>query len=124
VATARDEYRVCLLTVQLERLARARGIRLNTKGPTALGMKDAFANQLVDRGARLKRWVQLDERVRPEDACFELAANVLPDLRVMYLKEAPSISRVVVDQAMTKVENIHAATAILAIGTAGRPQPS
>ena len=73
-------------------------------------MKHAFGNQLVDRGAGLKGWVQLDERVRPKDACFELAANVLLDLPIADLDEAPGVACVVVDKPVAEVEDVHSRT--------------
>jgi len=55
----------------------------------------------------VSRGVELDERLRPEDARVQLILDKTSDVRVADLEKAPGIGGVVVDQAAAEVENVH-----------------
>ena len=64
------------------------------------------ADELVDCPARLERGVQLDDRIGPEQALIELAIDVLRDPLVADDDEAARVVGVVVDEALTEIEDV------------------
>jgi hypothetical protein len=64
-------------------------------------------DQLLDCAARLERGVQLDDRLRPEQALLELVIDVAGDSRVADVDEAPREVRVVVDETLAQIENVY-----------------
>ncbi len=74
--------------------------------PAAL-VQEPLADEVVDRPARLEGGVELHDRVRPEEPLLELALDALADALVADDDEAPRVVGVVVDQALSELEDVH-----------------
>src|SRR5207244_13154193 len=84
-----------------------RGLLAEDSAAPVVGV--AGIDQFVDPLPRLEGGVELDQRVRPENASLELRLDVLCDPLVANLDEAPDVLGVVADQAVAEVEDVHAA---------------
>jgi hypothetical protein len=60
-------------------------------------VEQVFADEVVDRPARLEGGVELDDRVRPEEAGLELLIHALADLLVANDDETARVVRIVDD---------------------------
>src|SRR6185369_277439 len=76
--------------------------------PSAVGLQQAVAHQLVDRAARRERGVKRDPRVRPADLLLTLIGQVGGDPLVAHLHERVRERRVVLDQPRLNIEDPHA----------------
>jgi hypothetical protein len=61
-------------------------------------VEQPFSDELVNSSARLKRGVQLNDRVRPQKSLFELTVDVCSDLLVTDNDEAARVIGVVIDE--------------------------
>ena len=106
-----DPDRVLLVPVQAERdAAGATAGALGLVAPEDRAVRvveDALGSQLVDRGARRERGVELDQRLGPEQALAELAVDDLVDAGVADVDEAARELLVVGDQSVAEREDVH-----------------
>ncbi len=84
-------------------------IRLDSENVAAFRVEYPCSNEFVDPFTWLERWIELDERFRPEDASLKLCRDKLAKIRFANGDEAAGIRGVVVDQLAAKVENVHRA---------------
>jgi len=73
----------------------------------AVLMEHPVPHQIVDPVPRLEGWIELDQRVGPEDAVAEACLHVVADPGFADVNEAIDIPRVVTDEPMPKLEDIH-----------------
>ena len=80
---------------------------LDSKDSRTFIMKDSFRAKAVDRTAWLKRRVQLNERIRPQETVLDLAVDLLRDAGVGNLDEAFCVRRVFGDDVLMESEYVH-----------------
>jgi hypothetical protein len=96
------------MSVEQQRLAGVIAVRfLNPKDLATLCVKPASAHQFVDRASGQKCWIKLEHGLRPERALIKLAFDLLQDASVRNLDEAAGIARVVTNQPIAQLKNVH-----------------
>lgn len=70
-------------------------------------VQDAFVDQLIHAASCLERGIQLNQRIGPQQAGGEFHFDKLAHSFVPYLDETPHVGRIVRDQPISKLEDIH-----------------
>ena len=68
------------------------------KDPPALVVQDPVVDQLIDEAAGLERRVELERRVRPQQALVKLGLHMLGDPRIADREEALGVATVVANK--------------------------
>ena len=100
--------RLILMAMKPHGMARAVGFLLSPKYLCTRLVKNLFGDQLVDRGTGFKRWVELNQGRRPEQATAERLLDFVLQPLVCNLDKATDKGIVVVDQPVPHFENVHA----------------
>src|SRR5437016_2766099 len=77
------------------------------KDTGTLWAQDSLRDQGLNQLARLEGRIQLNQRLRPEDASVQVLPSVLADPGVTNLYETLDVGSVVVDDLIAEPENIH-----------------
>ena len=64
------------------------------------GWSSSLLISSLERLAHVERWVELDERVRPEEAAVHLLLDKAPDIGVLDRQEAADVGAVVLDDVV------------------------
>ena len=75
--------------------------------PADLRVESAIRHQRIDGAVPLERWVELDERLRPELAGPQGVLDFFPDVVVVDVDEAPDLVLVAVEKFGMEGEGIH-----------------
>jgi hypothetical protein len=95
------------MAVKEERLAfRVLGGLGASEDLLAARVEETVADGVADVAARFERRVELDDRIWPEESFLQLLLDVRVNPRVADVDEAAREVRVVVDQALAKVEDV------------------
>ena len=78
----------------------------------AAGIEQTIGHKLVDRTARLKGGVQLNERFRPQQARCEIFVDTCPDASVPDRDEALGVLGVVADYLIAQMEDVQSPTLV------------
>jgi hypothetical protein len=70
-------------------------------------VKNAFCDKFVNGGARLERWVELDQRFRPQDPGLQLLIHEGMQPGLTDLDEAAGIGRVFLNHLLAERKDIH-----------------
>jgi hypothetical protein len=96
------------------RVVQAKGLTVGTLGALvaaedlAAGLvQNAFVDEPIDCSTGLEGGVQLNDRIRPEESGRELLLHAGADALVANHDEAPREVRVVLDEAVSQVKDVH-----------------
>lgn len=106
-AAAGDAHGIGLMPVEPERLPGRVLVLSDAKNPPAFLVQDCLAGEVVDPVAGFKRWIELDQRLGPEEALCEAPVDVLSNPRVADLDEAGNVGCKIMDESITKFEDVH-----------------
>ncbi len=70
-------------------------------------MEAAAGDQIVDPGAWLEAGVELQQRIRPQQAVAQFVVDHLPDARITDRDEAPDVGAIVIDQPVAQRKCVH-----------------
>ena len=113
LALAGDVDCIFLMLMESEWLADRVIVAFDPKDRSALGGEDVRVDQLVDPGAGLKRRIELDEGLWPQQPLGELRGYVVADPLIVDLNEAGRIGLVVADEFLSELEDVHSAVSPL-----------
>jgi hypothetical protein len=73
----------------------------------ALRVEFPFIHQILKEATKFVTWVELEERLRPEDTLIQLLLKPAPQAFVSDLQGTADIARILVHCRIPKRENIH-----------------
>ena len=100
--------RLILMAMKPHGVTRAVGFLAGPKYLCTRLVENLFGDQFVDRGTGFKRWVELNQGRRPEQAAAERLLNFVLQPLIRNLDKATDEGIVVVDQPVPHFENVHA----------------
>lgn len=80
---------------------------LDAEDPAALGVENAFSDEIVDVRIGLECGVHLDQGFRPKQPRAKVLVDALPDQLVPDRDEAVRVGLVILDQRLTWIEDVH-----------------